>query len=194
MCGEYGENFGRPHYHACVFNFDFLDKVFFKNTDSKFVLYTSPSLSELWPFGFSSLGTVTFESAGYVARYVMKKITGKAAPAHYELVDSGTGEVFDRLPEYTNMSLKPGIGFGFFQKFFSDIYPNDFVVIRGKKTRPPRFYDNKFKAVQPFSFDELKDARIANSLLYLDDNTSSRLQVKERLKEVQLKRLYRSLS
>ena len=26
LCGEYGENFNRPHYHICFFNLDFVDK------------------------------------------------------------------------------------------------------------------------------------------------------------------------
>ncbi|AXH74125.1 MAG: replication initiator protein [Microviridae sp.] len=82
MCGEYGENFGRPHFHACLFNHDFSDKKLWK-TVNKMPLFRSAELEELWPFGFSSIGSVTFESAAYVARYIMKKITGEAAEKHY---------------------------------------------------------------------------------------------------------------
>ena len=70
-CGEYGEKLGRPHYHACLFNFDFEDKILWKEINGQ-KLYISQSLSELWPFGFSTIGEVTYQSAAYVARYIMK--------------------------------------------------------------------------------------------------------------------------
>ena len=71
-CGEYGSLLGRPHYHACLFNFDFPDKYLWKENNGQ-KLYRSPSLEELWPYGYSSIGTVTFESAAYVARYILKR-------------------------------------------------------------------------------------------------------------------------
>lgn len=82
MCGEYGENFGRPHFHACIFGHNFDDLVHWQ-TRNKVPLYRSKTLEELWPYGYSSVGTVTFESAAYVARYIMKKVTGEAAELHY---------------------------------------------------------------------------------------------------------------
>ena len=69
-CGEYGEKFSRPHHHACLFGYDFPDKVLFRKTSSG-NLYTSELLSSLWPFGFSTIAAVTFETAAYVARYVL---------------------------------------------------------------------------------------------------------------------------
>ena len=83
MCGEYGEQLGRPHFHACLFNHDFDDKKLWKTTDSNSKLYRSKELEELWPFGYSSVGDVNFESAAYVARYIMKKVNGEAAELHY---------------------------------------------------------------------------------------------------------------
>lgn len=82
MCGEYGENFGRPHFHACLFGHNFTDLKLWKETNGQ-KLYRSKELEQLWPFGHSSVGSVTFESAAYVARYIMKKITGEAAEQHY---------------------------------------------------------------------------------------------------------------
>lgn len=72
MCGEYGENYGRPHFHACVFGLDFPDRVIHSRTGSDHFIYRSEILEKLWPFGFSSVADFSFETAAYVARYVMK--------------------------------------------------------------------------------------------------------------------------
>ena len=47
MAGEYGEKFGRPHFHACIFNFGFDDKKFFKTTEAGSKLYISEKLQRL---------------------------------------------------------------------------------------------------------------------------------------------------
>jgi hypothetical protein len=72
-CGEYGELNQRPHYHACLFGYDFPDKVLYTIRD-ECRLYRSPMLEKLWPMGFATVGDVTFESAAYVARYITKKL------------------------------------------------------------------------------------------------------------------------
>ena len=75
MCGEYGDKLGRPHYHAIIFGVTFVDKKLWSIRRGN-NLYRSATLEKLWPYGFSSIGTVNFETAAYVARYVTKKITG----------------------------------------------------------------------------------------------------------------------
>jgi hypothetical protein len=83
-CGEYGAKLGRPHYHALLFGYDFPDKrVHSVNPVTGLSLYVSDMLQELWPFGYSSVGTVTMASAGYVARYSLKKRFGDEAKDHY---------------------------------------------------------------------------------------------------------------
>lgn len=108
MCGEYGEENGRPHYHACLFGHDWEDKKYHMTTNAGEKLYTSESLDKLWGHGLCSTGDVTFASAGYVARYVLKKITGDAAEEHYRRFDE-LGH-YQLEPEFCGMSLKPGLG------------------------------------------------------------------------------------
>lgn len=191
-CGEYGEKYGRPHYHAIIFNHDFVDKSLWKVINGQ-RLYVSDDLARLWPFGHSSIGSVTFESAAYVARYIMKKINGDAADAHYKWIDPETGEVFQRAPEYTTMSRRPGIGSGWYSKFNSDVYPADFVVMNGKKMKPPKYYDGLYERDDRFAFDELKDARAINAATHLDNNTPDRLKVRHEVQLSRLKRLPRNL-
>jgi len=193
MCGEYGENFGRPHFHALIFGFDFPDRKIWQKTPSCSFIYRSKFLEELWPFGYSSIGDVSFESAAYVARYVMKKITGNAATDHYMYIDYSTGEIHNRKPEFNRMSLKPGIGQGWIEKFHSDVYPQDFVVVNGKKVRPPRYYDRFFKKLNDDSFEDVIFARELLAKNNSLDNTPERLIVKAQVAESRLSAFKRKL-
>ena len=140
-CGEYGDILSRPHYHALLFGYDFDDRKFFAKRNENSV-YTSTELSSLWPHGFSVVGSVTFESAAYVARYVMKKVTGERSLDHYGGLK----------PEYTTMSRRPGIGAGWLRRFSSDVFPLDRVIVNGKETRPPRFYDRLLEKADRSTF------------------------------------------
>ena len=156
-------------------------------------LYRSADLESLWPYGFSTIGDVTFESAAYVARYVLKKVTGNEAAEHYH----------GRIPEYVTMSRKPGIAYNWFRRYQSDVYPNDFVVIRGGvKCKPPRYYDNLYdnivkssivSNVKLKSLDDLKFYRKMKSRLHAIDNTYRRLRVRETCQYDKLDKLVRNL-
>jgi hypothetical protein len=196
MCGEYGENFGRPHYHIILFGHDWEDKKYKFTSDSKSRVYTSETLNEIWGLGLTSTGNVTFESAAYVARYVMKKVTGKPAPEHYgEIIDDTTGEIkLKKIPEYNTMSLKPGIGATWYEKYKSDVYPSDQVIIRNKETKPPRYYDKLFNRTNPLEFEAIQHNREKAAKEKFQDNTLERLQVKEKVTEAKLNLLKRKLA
>ena len=191
MCGEYGSKFGRPHYHYLLFNHDFNDKELFRVTRRGERLYTSKVLEELWPFGYSTIGSVTFESAAYVARYIMKKITGDLADDHYRYIDPETGEIFDRKPEFNIPSN--GLGKGWFEKFSSDVYPHDFVVLKGKKFKPPKYYDGLFEVEDPEGFQRMKGRRVRSSKARAEDNTPQRLAVREKVQLEKMSRLKRGI-
>ncbi|AXL14493.1 replication initiator protein [Microviridae sp.] len=194
MCGEYGEQNWRPHFHAILFNFKFEDLEVWKKTGSGSMIYRSKVLEELWPFGHSSVGDVTLQSAGYVARYVMKKINGDLAKSHYERVNVDTGEVVDLVPEFNRMSLKPGIAQGWFDKFYSDVYPRDAVVLEGgQKMKPPKYYDLKYDAIAPYEFEAIQQERILRALARSSESTPERLAVKEEVLSSKAQKLFRSL-
>lgn len=167
-CGEYGEKpepgqtLGRPHYHACLFNHDFDDKIEFGSRGGN-KYYISGELESLWPYGHCIIGEVTFDSAAYVARYIMKKRTGENTGDHYRRItgfDPYTGEVEgDPLtPEYVTMSR--GIGKSWFNKYQkTDVYSKDYVTVNGKKCRPPKYYDRELEKVDPDKYEQIKLAR-----------------------------------
>lgn len=194
MCGEYGEQFRRPHFHACLFGVAFPDGVPWSKSASGEMLYRSAVLEGLWPHGFSSYGSVTFESAAYVARYVMKKVTGKAAAAHYSFVDPITGELSSLRPEFNKMSLKPGIGADWFKVFKSDVYNYDAVIVNGVEARPPRYYDKLLSRSDPMRFEELEYSRYLKiTPEVVADGSSARLAVREQVAHARLGLKFRSL-
>lgn len=194
-CGEYGEKLSRPHYHAIIWGYDFPDREFFFNSNGVTV-YRSAELADIWGKGYVSLGDVTFESAGYVARYCTKKITGDRSAEHYCTVDE-YGQLHEGLqPEFSLMSLKPGIGRQFLDTFQNDIYPHDELVImrKGKPVvmKPPRYYDSVYEKLEPLYFEHLKLERKAQLKGKELENSGNRLSQKHRVKQLQTKQLLRT--
>lgn len=133
--------------------------------------------------GFTTVGDVTFESAAYVARYIMKKVNGSAADSYYR----------GRVPEYVTMSRRPGIGKGWFDKFHKDVYPHDYVIIRnGIKCKPSKYYDSLYDLTFPDSMCILKEKR-QELAINNPDNTLDRLAVRCKVKESKVKQLRRAL-
>lgn len=192
--GEYGEQLMRPHYHACLFGYDFGDKVYYRKTSSGEKIYTSKLLESLWPYGLSSIGDVTFQSAAYIARYCVQKVTGDLAESHYRVI-TDDGEVVDRVPEFNHMSLKPGIGSRWLEKYKTDVYPRDYVVINGVKTKPPKYYDVLFERENPGVFSELVAQRELDGYQerLKGEHSDARLCVKEQVQSARLSMLKRSL-
>lgn len=173
--GEYGSESRRPHYHACLFGYDFPDKEVFRSR-GEFPVWRSRLLERLWPFGLSELGQVSFESASYLARYIMKKVTGDLALSHYDRLDHGTGEVKMLEPEFAHMSRRPGIGHDWIGKYMGEVYPADSVVMRGHLGKPPRYYDSALCVVSPDLAAEVKRKRRSER----DSSDDDRLDVLEK--------------
>lgn len=180
-CGEYGPMLARPHFHACLFGFDFDDKVFFKKGGLNSDIHTSETLARLWPSGFATVGAVCFESAAYAARYIVDKITGDLAPAHYGGL----------TPEFVHMSLKPGIGAGWYKRFKSDVFPHGMVVSRGFEAQSPKYYDRLYKRESELDFMELGAQRELAAVPSAVDRSFSRLRVREAVAKAKLATLKR---
>ena len=181
MCGEYGAKERRPHFHACLFGIDFQDKTAWQKNDNGDQLYRSQRLEQLWPYGHSTTGNVTFKSAAYIARYVMKKINGDLAKKHYEKLDITTGEIIRLKPEYNKMSLAQGIGKTWIQKYMTDVYPHGKVVANRVEVTPPKYYDLQFKKLNADAMESLQHQREMEGKARYKDNTQARLDVKEQV-------------
>lgn len=148
-CGEYGETNPktrikdggkyRAHFHAILFNHNFADRVPCRLLDQA-ELFKSKEADKLWGFGAVRIGEVTFESAAYVARYAMKKVTGDLAESVYTLVTED-GEMISRRPEMLVMSKRPAIGREWFERFGKHAVHWDRVIARGEEMQMPRYYD-----------------------------------------------------
>lgn len=80
-CGEYGEVGKRPHYHALLFGIDPPDKVLWSTSKRGERLYRSETLERIWGKGHCLIGSVTLQSAGYCARYSLKKSLARPRPS-----------------------------------------------------------------------------------------------------------------
>lgn len=144
--GEYGDISRRPHFHIALFGVDFGDDrhVFGRSSGGERT-YTSAAVARAWPFGNHLICTLNFETAAYIARYIMKKIKGLGVAPPLAVLDDG--EIIRPNPEFMNMSK--GIGKAWFREYFmSDVFPRGAVITRKGQSLPvPRYYKSLLKEV-----------------------------------------------
>ena len=171
VCKVYVPDLGRPHFHLCLFNFDFLDRVY-EGGRNGFKYYSSELLKDLWSFGFSSVCDFSFETAAYVARYCTKKVTGKKAEDHYR----------GRLPEFSVYPTRGGgLGKPWFDKYGkTDVIPTDSCIARRVLCGVPEYYDRLRARFDPDGLAEAKRLRSERAKKFVDDNTYARLLDKEK--------------
>lgn len=179
MCGEYGEERARPHFHALLFGVRFNDRKHYKNSADGSRIYQSKELEELWGKGMCTTGDVTWQSASYVSRYVMKKVTGERAREIYSVMVPDTGEEIQRESEYNRASLKPAIGKTWFEKWTKDCFPRDEIVMNGMKMKPPRYYDKLLQATDAATAEMIEFQRYEKGRRFSGDATPERLAVRE---------------
>ena len=164
--GEYGEQNLRPHFHAVLFNFDFHDKRVCGSRDGQACLWHSVELERLWGKGGCTVGAMSFESAAYIARYVVKKVFGDMADDHYRV---GTDE--ELVPEFAQMSRRPGIGVPWIEEYWPETKRDLSVYSRGRRVVMPRRYMQYVESIA-----DCADARLELSArMRLLDNRPARL-------------------
>lgn len=183
MCGEYGPLNQRPHYHACLFGINFTNRSPIGRSESGEIFYEDPLLTKLWPHGQATVQDLTENSAGYCARYIMKKIIGREAKQAYGA----------RQHEYSRMSLKPGIGANWFKQYTNDVFTHDYVITDGTKRPVPKYYDKLYKRLAPEHFEEIQSQREVNGAKHRHDNTPERRAAKDTVLRAKLQSLKRSI-
>jgi len=205
-CGEYGDTTDRPHYHAIAFNLRLDDKAYLK-TDNGNKIYTSAWLDRVWSHGHVYIGTVSFESCAYVARYVMKKVIGLEKQSYgkklrtdpgtglpyisqlpYERCDTKSGEVYEVEPEFQAMSRNPGIGRRFYEKYKTDMYrpgvDGQCITRGGMSSKPPAYYELAYESESEENVkhvETIKERRVEYHEAQGEENSEARRAVKNKI-------------
>lgn len=126
-CGEYGDRFSRPHYHAVIFLSSFVDEPTFRET-----------IQKKWPFGFIQVRLADREAFRYVAKYVVKSVR--------EIPSSAK-------PPFALMSRRPGISADYSSTF--DRYYHEYILLEDGTRRPlPRYLLQKLDPVEQIRIKE----------------------------------------
>jgi hypothetical protein len=134
VTGEYGEKNNRPHWHAIIFNYRPTDLVRKYSNEQGNQIYSSKELSLLWPHGTSDLGNVTYQSAGYVARYALKKLKTQNPEEFFPI---------------SKKSSKHAIGKTWLEKYWPDVFNYGYIILPdGNKSSIPRYYEKWLQKYQ----------------------------------------------
>lgn len=179
--GEYGDQELRPHHHAIIFGNEFRDGGESWKDEQGHPVWTSQIIEKAWGYGIHTVQEATPETMNYVAKYVQKKLYGKMKEQQCERIDSASGECVTVRPEFATMSrggTGKGIGHGWWQRWKDEVFPDDFVVVKGKKTPVPRYYTKQLQAENEELYLQVTEARCKSAAGRAADNTPERRLVR----------------
>lgn len=158
-CGEYGEQNGRPHYHAILYGAHVGDRERIENA---------------WGKGRTQTEEITARRIAYCAGYTQKKF-GAFPEKNTEWVDADTGEVYEYQAPFLQMSRRPGIA-----ATARDEHKNMwrlFAIHDGQRQPVPRFLHEAWKkAATPQELEALIEEKIQYKKQQLKNtNTGGRL-------------------
>ncbi len=91
-CGEYGDDYSRPHYHLIIWGWYPPDTYFFKTDNAGNPIYRSPIIEECWKKGFSSVIAFRNDLALYVSLYLQScPVEGQMKPFRLMSRNPGIG-------------------------------------------------------------------------------------------------------
>lgn len=157
MCGEYGENFDRPHLHYVLFNLshDYLAKAFLVQCNPE--VYRSLELESIWQHGHVQIGAITPGGMSYVAKY-----------CQWQEAEDVTFYDPSQEKPFALMSRRPAIGANYLEKDWR----SDHLYRDGHVLPMPRYYRDKMELPKDYSFlydsPEImdKDVRTKKNMLY----------------------------
>lgn len=190
MCGEYGADTLRPHYHAILFNYRPQDSQLYTTRKGKRV-YKSEELRKTWKKGNIEFSDVNFNTCAYVSRYMLKKLKYSES-IKYDVYNEITGLVeYTKHREYTRMSRNPGIGYDFFKNTHMDTLGTyTYVLEGGVHVSIPRYYVEKADEISDGLtkvYKKKRRQRIENREL-----TPEQLMNRERVQKQRINKLERN--
>lgn len=134
--GEYGDRTKRSHWHCLVFGWKPKDLRSPQTNHEGDPVYASDTLDKIWGKGITATGDVTLKSAGYCARYALKKL--QHGP-----------DQNNRYAPISRRSSKNAIGKKWIEKFWPDCFNKGYITYEGKKFPIPRYYERWLQKHHP---------------------------------------------
>lgn len=146
MCGEYGDTFGRKHFHGIIFNHSF-DDIEFTGTYSKKgnPIKTSKKLQAIWKKGYVQVEEVNFDLALYVGAYVTDQM-------EENLENEG-----HKKKQYGRFGK--GIGEAWIRKYYRDVLNAGTVKTLQRDYPVPRYFLKKIKDWYPAQYEQWKEKK-----------------------------------
>lgn len=99
--GEYGDDNGRPHYHAALYGLACLGRVQRIETGARCYCNNCERVRSVWGYGNITLDELNPVTAAYIGGYIIKKMTSPADP-----------RLNGRYPEFSSYPTRPGLAYG----------------------------------------------------------------------------------